>query len=355
MAFHQQLPEAPTPERIGQAGIGKPVTVAIRCITLDDLIELVSTDYVDNQFDTLARQEDAFTHLREFFGGDCLADDIAPRIPDYKVWRRQQPDRRSLKRKDGHPYKLPPRIGCAVATVNRELASLRDAFVLATHQTPPMAVAVPYIKLSKERNRRTGFFEWDQFVKVRKHLPDYLKPVMTVAFYTGWRAPSEICTRQSKHIIDGMLVLEAGESKNEQPRKFPLDIIPELRETIEAQLAATRKIEVESGRVIPWLFPGRYGNQIVDYQPAWRAACKAAGCAGRIPHDFRRTAARNLINAGVDPLTTMQLVGWEDIGMLKRYAIIDDETLKRGVAKLAPHVAEQRAVRAAKKVVAIGG
>src|SRR5208337_382244 len=111
MAFHQQLPEAPTPERIGQAGIGKPVTVAIRCITLDDLIELVSTDYVDNQFDTLARQEDAFTHLREFFGGDCLADDIAPRIPDYKVWRRQQPDRRSLKRKDGHPYKLPPRIG----------------------------------------------------------------------------------------------------------------------------------------------------------------------------------------------------------------------------------------------------
>ena len=36
-----------------------------------------------------------------------------------------------------------------------------------------------------------------------------------------------------------------------------------------------------------------------------------------IVHDFRRTAARNLINAGVDPLTTMQLVGWENIEIEK--------------------------------------
>jgi hypothetical protein len=33
-----------------------------------------------------------------------------------------------------------------------------------------------------------------------------------------------------------MLVLEAYEGKNEQPRKFPLDMIPELKETIERQL-----------------------------------------------------------------------------------------------------------------------
>ena len=341
--------------RIGQAGIGKPVTAAVRRTTLDDLAKLVFADYADNGFDSLARQEDAFNHLQAFFGGDCLVDDITVRIPDYKKWRPEQPDRRAEKRKGGVEYKKAPRIGCAVATVNRELASLRHAFVLASHQTPPMVAAVPYIKLSKERNRRTGFFEWDQFAEVRKHLPDYLKPVMTVAYYTGWRAPSEICTRQPKHIIDDMLVLEAYEAKNEQPRKFPLDVIPELRETIDAQLVARRKIEIETGRVIPWLFPGRYGNQIVDYLPAWREACKVAGCAGRIPHDFRRTAARNLINAGVDPLVTMDLVGWKDICMLKRYNIINDETLRRAVGKLNAHVNEQKAARAAKKVVAIRG
>src|SRR5208282_3935329 len=112
-----------------------------------------------------------------------------------------------------------------------------------------------------------------------------------------------------------------------------LDIIPELRETIERQLEATRKLEVETGRVINLLFH-HDGNRIVDYLPAWRKACAAAGLTGKLVHDFRRTSARNLIDAGVDPLTAMQLMGWEDYSMLKRYGIRDDASLKRGVEKL---------------------
>src|SRR5208337_1476706 len=110
------------------------------------------------------------------------------------------------------------------------------------------------IKLTRERNRRLGFFEREQFDAVREYLPDYLKPVMTTAYYTGWRCASELLTREKKHLVNGMLVLEAEEAKNDQPRKFPLDIIPELRETIERQLEATRKLEVETGRVINLLF-----------------------------------------------------------------------------------------------------
>src|SRR5262249_35624058 len=140
--------------------------------------------------------------------------------------------------------------------------------------------------------------------------------------------------------------LEAYEGKNEQPRKFPLDIIPELRKTIEGQLEATRKLEIETGRVIPWLFHNN-GNRIVDYLPAWHRAVAAAeptaSLAGRVPYDFRRTAARNQTNAGVDPLTKMALVGWEDIGILKRYNIIDENTLKRGAAKLSVYQEEQKA------------
>jgi len=175
---------------------------------------------------------------------------------------------------------------------------------------------------------------------------------MTVAYYTGWRAASELLTRQQKHIVNGMLVLEADEAKNEQPRRFPLDVIRELRETVEQQLEATRKIEVETGRVITLLFHNR-GNPIVDYRPAWDKACAVAGLSGKLVHDFRRTAARNLINAGVDPLTTMQLVGWESIEMLKRYAIINDETLTRGVAKLNDHLAIEK--QRSRKVTAIRG
>jgi len=340
-------------KKIELAGMGKLPTAVTRRTTIKDLANLVFADYAENDYDTVERQHDAFNHLFAFFGAECLADEISEtRIAEYKLWRPKQPDGRGLKRKHDHLYKdKPARIGCAKSTCNRELAALRRGFKLAERRK--LVVSVPHIALSRERNRRTGFFEWEQFEAVRNHLPEYLRPVITTAFFTGWRAASELCTREKKHIVNDMLVLEAEEAKNEQPRKFPLDIIPELRETIEQQLEATRKLEVETGRVINFLFH-HDGRPIVDYLPAWRKACEAAGLSGKLVHDFRRTAARNLINAGVDPLTTMQLVGWEDISMLKRYAIIDDAVLKRGVEKLNAHLEAEQKQRA-KKVVAIHG
>jgi integrase len=342
-------------DKLKLAGKGKLPTAATRRTTLNDLANLVFADYSDNQYDSIERQRDAFNHLFGFFGANCPAEEItSARILEYKVWRPQQTDGRALKRKHDHLYKdKPARIGCSKATVNRELAALRHAFKLAAQQTPPLVTDAPHISLSRERNRRTGFFEWEQFEAVRDHLPDYLKAPMTAAYYTGWRCASELLTREKKHIVGDMLVLEAEEAKNEQPRRFPLESIPELQETIERQLEATRKLEVETRCVINLLFH-HDGRPIVDYLPAWRKACAAAGLSGRLVHDFRRTAARNLVNAGVDPLTTMQLVGWEDIGMLKRYNIINDETLKRGAAKLSLHLKAEQEQRA-KKVVAIRG
>jgi integrase len=61
------------------------------------------------------------------------------------------------------------------------------------------------------------------------------------------------------------------------------------------------------------------GNRITEsgFNKAWRKARVDAGCPGRIPHDFRRTAVRNLVRAGVPERVAMQLTGHKTRAVLK--------------------------------------
>ena len=60
--------------------------------------------------------------------------------------------------------------------------------------------------------------------------------------------------------------------------------------------------------IIPWVFHRR-GKPIKDFYGAWALACKKAGVPQRIPHDFRRTAVRNLERAGVPRSVAMKTQG----------------------------------------------
>lgn len=57
--------------------------------------------------------------------------------------------------------------------------------------------------------------------------------------------------------------------------------------------------------------------------------------SGRIPHDFRRTAVRNLVRAGVSQKVAMELTGHLTPSGFERYNITDDRDRREAVAKLA--------------------
>jgi integrase len=65
------------------------------------------------------------------------------------------------------------------------------------------------------------------------------------------------------------------------------------------------------------------------------SACKAAGCPGRIAHDFRRSACRNLERSGVPRSVAMKLAGHRTESVYRRYAIVSEGDLRDAGLKLA--------------------
>ena len=52
------------------------------------------------------------------------------------------------------------------------------------------------------------------------------------------------------------------------------------------------------------------GKQVRGYYDAWHTACRKAGLPGKLVHDFRRSAVRNLVRAGLsERVATLITIG----------------------------------------------
>src|SRR5262249_27039422 len=137
--------------------------------------------------------------------------------------------------------------------------------------------------------------------------------------------------------------LEPGDTKNEEARQFPFTV--ELSALLDAQRARTNAIQRETGRIIPWVFHRR-GRAIKDFRGAWRSACRDAGLAGRIPHDFRRTAIRNMVRGGIPERVAMQLSGHKTRAVFERYNIVNEGDLREAATKMNRAAEEKRRANA---------
>jgi integrase len=68
---------------------------------------------------------------------------------------------------------------------------------------------------------------------------------------------------------------------------------------------------------------------------AWVTACREAGVPGRLRHDFRRTAVRNLVNLGVPERVAMTVTGHKSRAVFDRYHIVSPGDLRDVARRLA--------------------
>jgi integrase len=298
-------------KREGAIANGEPVSPRIGRVTFREATDDVVNDYRVNGKRSLSdTQRRIDKHLAPYFGNRRLADITTPHIRAFIVTRQEA--------------------GATAGEINRELGAVKRAFNLAIQAGK--ALHKPYVPMLKENNVRTGFFEADQFAAVVAQLPKPLQAVVKFAYITGWRIPSEVLTLQWRQVNfdTGEIRLNAGTTKNGEGRVFPMT--NSLRELLTEQKAEADQLK-QAGTIVPYVFH-RNGRRIRTIRWAWKEACKGAGCPGRIPHDLRRTAVRNLVRTGIPERVAMTMTGHKTRSVFERYNIVSDGDLLEAAQKL---------------------
>ena len=117
--------------------------------------------------------------------------------------------------------------------------------------------------------------------------------------------------------------MKAGETKNDETRTVYLD--GELKEMFRSQW----EVRGKNGAVLPYAFPNAQGDgPVKTFYKAWKRACKEAGLRVRLFHDFRQTAVRNMVRAGIPERVAMMVSGHKTRSVSERYNIVSDPDLR---------------------------
>jgi len=224
-------------------------------------------------------------------------------------------------------------------------------------------------RFSEKGNARQGFFERHEFLAILPFLPAPLDDAARFAFATGWRRGEVLPLRWASVYGDE---IRLGTTKNGEGASTPIN--SGLREIIERQ-RARREFQTPAGPALSAYVFHRNGKPVnkSTFKKQWRRAAVKAGLARMVPredgkldkkgrpvmryaggkmfHDFRRTATRNLIRGGVPQSVAMRVTHHKTASVFTRYDITNSKD-KLAALEAAAAFVEQQPETAVENVVA---
>ena len=168
--------------------------------------------------------------------------------------------------------------------------------------------------------KKVNLSKWPTRVKpVYKSKKD-LRPLITVAYWTGWRR-SELLRLEWRQVnlATGEASLDLGTTKNKSGRVIFLP--PEVLETLRDWRQYTLTLERAQQRLISCVFHMN-GRPIKTFYRSWRTATKIAKVPDQLFHDLRRSSVRNYVRSGVPERVVMAISGHKTRSIFDRYNIV---------------------------------
>lgn len=335
-------------KRLGEKQEGTIPLLHSQSVRFEELRDALISDYKANNRKWLRIGKDKKPYicgvkpLEEFFAGFRALEISTDRLREFIAHRQEE--------------------GVSNGTINSSLALLRRMFRLAVQDRKLREV--PYFPMLKSAQPRKGFVEHQDFQKLRTELPEYLRSVLTMGYFTGMRLGEILGLRWSNiSLTDAQIRLDT--TKNDDPRTIPLT----------GELLEMLRVEREKNPELEFVFMLK-GERLQSFSKVWRSGSVRAGLGrficracestvneksecptcqmraklpryqGLIFHDLRRTGIRNLVRAGVPERVAMAISGHRTRSTFERYNITSERDLREAAKKLETYIDGQKKAEA---------
>lgn len=337
---YRQLVEAHKAIKDGDKLLEKEVSR----LRYEDLIKLLIDDYRERGVASLFTRKTEDGGIEYTFGGKDDLDAFFKRMPitdisalKIKAFIKSQRD-----------------LGVADPTIRRRLGALRSAFTLAKKHDLITDNHIPSFVMPEDSKPRNGFLDLKDFNKLLAAFPDNLQPTVLFLYYSGCRTGAAQQITWSMVNSDCTEIHAPGSIiKNETDWGIPL--VGPLKPISDALKKIRGKAIQEADKQV---------FDFTNFRKVWNQTCQDLGLgkyitedpktkkatqrySGLHPHDFRRSAARNLIKEGVLEQIAMKITGHKTAAIFRRYNIQNLEDVKDALIQVGKR-AKVQAIRGGK-------